>query len=115
MRSGYVWLLAIALMMVAFAVMAEENKGAESVVLYGGKSGNVPFPHHQHQETLKDCQTCHDLFPQEAGAIEKLKADGELKKKAVMNSKCTKCHRVLKKEGKPSGPTSCKKCHTIKE
>ena len=106
--------MVIVLLAVAFLAVADVNKGAEDMVLYGGKSGDVPFPHLKHQENLEDCQTCHDLFPQEAGVIEKLKADGELKKKAVMNTQCTKCHRVLKKEGKPTGPTSCKNCHSVK-
>ena len=115
LRSKVVLLLVVAVLAGAYAVVAEENRGVENLVLIGGKSGNVPFPHWQHQDTLKDCQTCHDLFPQESGSIEKLKAAGELKKKKVMNSKCTKCHRALKKEGKPSGPVSCKECHTVKE
>ena len=113
-KKGYVCLLVVAVLAVAVAVVAEEQKGAADMVLFGGKSGDVPFPHLRHQDTLKDCKTCHDMFPQEPGVIEKLKAGGELKSKAVMNAKCTKCHRLLKKEGKPTGPTSCKKCHAIK-
>lgn len=88
-----------------------ENKGGAQLILEGGTSGPVPFPHLAHQEALGDCSICHELFPQAAGAIERLKASGELKQKQVMNKQCTKCHKVLKKEGKKTGPTTCKSCH----
>jgi hypothetical protein len=106
-------LTAIALIAGAAAVMsmAEENQGAENMELYGGKRGEVPFPHRQHQENLGDCQICHSVFPQETGSIEKLKAEGKLKKKYVMNKLCTKCHREKKRAGQQSGPTTCTKCH----
>ncbi len=106
-------LSAIALIAGAAAAvsMAVENQGAEKLELFGGKRGKVPFPHHQHQKNLGDCQICHSVFPQETGAIEKLKAEGSLKKKYVMNKLCTKCHREKKRAGQPSGPTTCTKCH----
>ena len=90
---------------------ATQNKGAENIIIKGGKRGNVHFPHRQHQERIKDCQICHTKFPQKAGSIEALKAEGKLKKKSVMNKLCTKCHRQKKKAGQKSGPTTCKKCH----
>ena len=92
----------------------DQNKGAESIEIEGGKRGKVPFPHRQHQERLLDCKTCHSIFPQKAGSIEELKAQGKLKKKHVMNKLCTKCHKETKKAGKKTGPTTCAKCH-IKE
>ena len=91
--------------------MATQNKGAENIEINGGSRGNVPFPHHQHQVRLEDCQICHSLFPQKSGSIAELKADGKLKKKQVMNKLCTKCHRATKKAGQKSGPTTCKNCH----
>ena len=91
--------------------MATENPGAEHIEMEGGKRGKVPFPHRQHQENQGDCQICHSVFPQDAGAIEKMKAEGTLKKKYVMNKLCTKCHREKKKAGQNSGPTTCKTCH----
>ena len=91
-----------------------ENKGAAEIKLLGGKRGPVPFPHHQHQDKLGDCDICHSVFPQKAGIIEALKSEGKLKKKHVMNKLCTKCHKQRKKEGIKSGPTTCAKCH-IKE
>ena len=96
------------------STMASQNKGAANMDLNGGKRGNVPFPHHQHQEKLGDCDICHSVFPQKSGSIEELKAEGKLKKKYVMNKLCTKCHKETKKAGQKSGPTTCKKCH-VKE
>lgn len=90
---------------------ATQNKGAEKIIIKGGKRGNIHFPHRQHQTQLSDCQICHSVFPQKAGSIEALKAEGKLKKKSVMNKLCTKCHRQKKKAGQKSGPTTCRKCH----
>jgi len=92
---------------IAFAV---ENKGAASMVLQGGSSGDVPFPHHKHQNALGDCNLCHNLFPQEPGGVEKLKAEGRLKKKAVMEQ-CKSCHRKRTDKGERGGPVGCKACH----
>jgi hypothetical protein len=89
-------------------------KGRSRSTLYGGKSGDVPFPHWAHQAVLADCKICHELFPQEAGAIEKLKASGELQRKQIMNKHCTKCHKKMKQEGQKTGPTTCKSCHIKK-
>ena len=104
-------ILFFAAVSVASSGAPAENKGAADIKLPGGNRGPVPFPHHQHQDALGDCEICHSVFPQEAGIIEKLKAQGKLKKKHVMNKLCTKCHRQNKKEGIKSGPTTCKKCH----
>ena len=94
--------------------MVSQNKGAQNIELQGGKRGKVPFPHHQHQEKLVDCQICHATFEQKAGSIQELKDQGKLKKKHVMNKLCTKCHKQMKKTGEKSGPTTCKKCHIKK-
>jgi len=93
------------------AIVAALNQGATEITLAGGESGVVWFPHQQHQKILGDCNLCHDLFPQESGAIKDQKAEGALKQKQVMNKKCIACHRKFKKAGKASGPVSCKKCH----
>lgn len=95
----------------AALAVAEQNKGAEKIELDGGTRGIVPFPHRMHQDNLTDCQVCHDIFPQEAGAIRKLKAEGTLKRQQVMNKQCIGCHRENKRDGKPAGPTLCSKCH----
>lgn len=95
----------------AVTEQADQNKGAEEIVLPAGSKGDVQFPHLTHQNNVKDCNVCHELFPQEKGAIVKLKADGKLKRKQVMNTQCLKCHREKKREGVATGPTSCSKCH----
>ncbi|CAB1059330.1 hypothetical protein D1BOALGB6SA_4092 [Olavius sp. associated proteobacterium Delta 1] len=110
-------LISMVVLMVASSLvvsLATENQGAENIELAGGKRGKVPFPHRQHQKNLADCQICHSVFPQEPGAVQRLKAQGALKKKYVMNKLCTKCHKAKKKAGQPSGPTTCTKCH-VKE
>lgn len=94
----------------AVPVISAEN-GAADMMLYGGKRGKVPFPHRTHQEALGDCKACHDLFPQEPGAIERLKKTGDLKKKQVMNRSCVKCHKTTKKSGGKAGPVTCSQCH----
>ncbi len=88
-----------------------ENKGAAEIAIPGGTRGSVPFPHHRHQDKLVDCDICHSVFPQKAGIIEALKAQGKLQKKQVMNKQCIKCHKQKKQEGINAGPTTCAKCH----
>ena len=119
MKIKILLLLCVGILMVAAGSAATsgvttENKGAAEIKLPGGKRGLVPFPHRRHQDKLVDCEICHSVFPQKAGIIKKLKAEGKLKKKHVMNTLCTKCHKQKKREGKKGGPTTCKKCH-IKE
>ncbi len=87
------------------------NPGAPEIVLEGGTSGVVKFPHQRHQLKLGDCMICHAAFPQKAGAIEELKAQGQLARKQIMNQQCTKCHKEKKQAGEPSGPTACTTCH----
>lgn len=108
-RSLFIAVL-ISLLLPAAAVLTADN-GAENMELYGGSRGKVPFPHGTHQTVLGDCNACHDLFPQQAGAIERLKKAGDLKRKQVMNTSCVKCHKSMKKAGRPAGPTTCSKCH----
>lgn len=90
---------------------ATENKGEEAIALDGGSRGVVPFPHYRHQTALADCNACHTLFPQEQGAIMRLKQEGKLAAKQVMNKHCIKCHRSATKAGNKAGPVSCAKCH----
>ena len=93
------------------AVSHAANRGSDKIDIFGGRSGNVPFPHAQHQDRIKDCNVCHSVFPQEAEAIKKMKEKGTLKPKKVMNLQCIKCHKEEKKAGKPYGPVTCKTCH----
>ncbi len=105
-------IIAVSMVFVAALVIAHQDTGAEQITLDGGSRGSVSFPHREHQEVLKDCLLCHDLFPKEAGVIAKLKSSGDLKKKQVMNDKCLDCHRAKKAAGLEAGPVSCSECHT---
>jgi hypothetical protein len=91
---------------------AVENKGPEKITLnIGGERGEVHFPHHRHQNKLGDCNICHAFFPQEQDAIERLKKDGKLVPKQIMNKLCIKCHKAEKQAGHSAGPVTCSKCH----
>ena len=93
------------------SAVALENKGAEQITLEGGDRGVVHFPHQRHQSKLGDCKICHDLFPQEQGAIERLKKEGQLIAKQIMNKHCIKCHKAKKQAVQTAGPVTCSKCH----
>lgn len=116
MHRSAVWAIMVMFLisLAAALAVAEQNKGAEKMMLEGGTRGEVPFPHREHQERLEVCNTCHDLFPQEEGAIERLKEEGTLEDRQVMNTQCIQCHRDKKREGVASGPTLCSTCHQRK-
>ena len=104
------FLVGAVLITVSINTAAQQNKGAAEMVLHGGSSGDVVFPHQTHQRVLNECKICHSLYPETAGSIEKLKAEGKLNKKEAMNH-CKNCHRQRADKGEKSGPTGCKKCH----
>lgn len=100
---------AVALFVGLFSLAA--SAPGEMIVLHGGRTGRVAFPHLRHHEALeKDCRACHDLFPQEAGAIDKLKREGKLKKRQVMTS-CVNCHKKMIRLKTKAGPVKCRGCH----
>jgi hypothetical protein len=111
MRRVMVLFFSAAMVWITGISIAETNKGAKEIVISSGNQGDVKFPHHQHQDALKDCMLCHDLFPQQAGAIQDLKQKGTLAQKQVMNKLCVKCHNVKKEAGEKTGPVICKECH----
>ncbi|MDJ0784803.1 MAG: cytochrome c3 family protein [Desulfosarcinaceae bacterium] len=113
MRKPLPYLLLIVCIMAGTVTLglAAQKMGAKEMNLPGGSRGDVPFPHFNHQTKLGDCNVCHGLFPQTKGSIEKLKADGKLKSKQVMNRHCIRCHKAEKKAGNASGPTTCAQCH----
>lgn len=91
---------------------AETENGAEDIMIDAGSKGSVFFPHRRHQDKASiACETCHELFPKEPGSISRLKGEGTLKAKQVMNSRCISCHRETASAGKPAGPRSCSACH----
>ncbi|MEZ4526720.1 MAG: cytochrome c3 family protein [Desulfobacterales bacterium] len=111
MNTKKIFLIAFGVLCMAVLAIAEQNRGAEKIVLKAGNMGDVTLPHQQHQTALGDCKLCHDLFAQEAGIIDKMKAESKLKAKQVMNDQCIACHKEKKKEGVKTGPTSCSACH----
>jgi hypothetical protein len=111
MRVKFIFIVIISIMLLLSIAYSEQNFGAENIILEGGESGEVPFPHKMHQDTLKDCNICHALFDQKIGSIEQLKVEEKLKAKQIMNTQCLKCHRDTKKAGGASGPISCATCH----
>ncbi len=88
------------------------------------------FSHKAHIEALKKdgngfvCAVCHHgaktegdiLNAQKCKRIEKELAEtgGPARLKDHFHNQCLKCHKQLKKEKKPTGPTSCKGCHSRK-
>lgn len=107
-----VMLLTTLVLATAWIGAAIQHEGAESMVLEGGSLGKVPFPHHRHQDALEgDCSVCHDQFPQEKGSIEKLKEEGKLERRDVMNQ-CQSCHRKKARAGEKAGPVRCNDCHS---
>jgi hypothetical protein len=111
MSRNTLTIVAIAAALSIYGAVAVAGQGPESIDIYGGRSGNVPFPHAQHQDRIKDCNICHSVFPQKTGAIQQMKAEGTLKPKKVMNLQCIKCHKQEKRAGKPHGPVTCTTCH----
>ena len=112
MKSKTILLLIIFVILFTVTIVAAvKNEGAKDIEIYGGKKGKIPFPHHMHQNNLKDCKICHSIFPQKPESIKDLKDQGQLKKKQVMKKLCIKCHKAEKRAGNKAGPTKCSKCH----
>ncbi len=111
MQRAMILLISAAMLWFAGTSIAEINKGAKEIVIPSGNEAAVKFPHLQHQEALKDCMLCHDLYPRQAGSIQDLQQKGTLAKKQVMNKQCVKCHKAKKEAGEKAGPIVCKECH----
>lgn len=116
MKQRYVCYLVLVLsafcLFLPASLISAENKGRETITLYGGeKDGPVIFAHHKHQKRIPDCKTCHAGFAQKKGAIAAARQSDTWKKKQVMNKTCMKCHRIKKADGTRTGPIKCKECH----
>lgn len=83
----------------------------------------VPFSHSKH--AAFECVKCHHTMDKD-GEIKKCTSAGchdSKEAKSAENAKniklvenafhqqCLECHKALKKENKPTGPTACGKCH----
>jgi len=110
MKTKLVFFLLVASFIASHSIAVETYKGAPIIEIHGGGLGNISFPHQEHQNALGDCSPCHKLFPQEPGSIEKLKTEGKLKKKQVMEQ-CRNCHKETAAKGEKAGPVNCKDCH----
>jgi cytochrome c-type protein NrfB len=110
MKAKLIIFLMLGFSIFSFATVVGQNKGAERIVIKGGKLGDVPISHHLHQNAIRDCNICHTLFPQVAGSIEKLKAEGKVKKKEAMDQ-CVACHKKQATTGGKALPTKCSECH----
>ncbi|MCD4677288.1 MAG: cytochrome c family protein [Desulfobacula sp.] len=110
MNNRIVWFCLI-LLLLSTALVFAQNQGKEEMTLYGGKMGDITFPHHMHQGVINDCMVCHADFSKESGALLASKKAGMLKNKQVMNKTCLKCHRDSKKAGETYGPVKCSGCH----
>lgn len=105
-------LIMASIIFIAGLSFAANSKGAKDIIIPAGKQGDVNFTHQRHQEALKDCMLCHDLYLQEPGSIKNLIEKGKLTQKQVMTQQCIKCHKTKKEAGETAGPVSCSQCHS---
>ncbi len=93
---------------IAEAVSDEPPK----TVAYTPAFGSVTFTHMRHFDDLGiDCGDCHHEDME--GGMSKCANCHEPPKRAI-HKNCQGCHKKLEGEGKDSGPTRCRDCHTKK-
>ncbi len=91
-----------------------DNPGLYTTDTYQG----TKFEHKKHVDTQKDCKKCHHNYKEGAKAQKCIgchKKDSKITAKKAFHNTCRNCHRKYKKEGKPTGPTLCTKCHAKKK
>lgn len=85
---------------------------------------SVPFPHSKHAAV--ECAKCHHTMAKDgvakkcttSGCHDSLEAKGKDNAKDIklvenaFHNQCIECHKDMKKENKPTGPSACGKCHT---
>jgi len=96
----------ICFFILSLVAIASEN--FNDVKIQGGFMGVITFPHSTHENSVDNCQKCHEIFPQKMGAIQTLKDSNALEKKYVMKTLCISCHK-----SNDSGPTMCYGCHYL--
>ncbi|NIS70430.1 MAG: hypothetical protein GTO12_16240 [Proteobacteria bacterium] len=80
------------------------------LVAYTPRYGSVTFTHLMHIEDYEiDCGECHHEDME--GGMSKCSNCHEPPKRAL-HKNCQGCHKQLKNDGKDSGPTGCRDCHT---
>jgi len=68
-------------------------------------------------DEVQKCDVCHTEAKAPTGAdAPKLSKKEKIQKYyySAIHSNCAGCHKDLKKEAKPTGPTTCKECHPAK-
>jgi hypothetical protein len=82
----------------------------------------VCVPHKAHVDKGVACTECHHTWkkeesatPQKCAECHKAEDKGKTGLKSAYHTQCMGCHKALKKEGKPTGPTvKCSECHPSK-
>jgi hypothetical protein len=85
--------------------------------------GPVTLSHKLHIDKGVACTECHHTWkkeempaPQKCAECHKADDKGPTGLKNAYHKNCQDCHKELKKEGKPTGPTvKCSDCHASKE
>ena len=78
-------------------------------IVFKAKIGDVKFPHAQHANREKKCDTCHDkVFPKDSKAPLNYKA-GMHKPAEKDKTSCATCHVAQGKSFETKG--NCAKCH----
>ena len=117
---------------------AADTMTMESKLFPEHKKGLVTFTHKKHNVDYKiPCADCHHVYTdgkntwKEGDAVQKCDAchseakapsgkdapnmskEEKIKKYyySAIHENCAGCHKALKKEAKPTGPTTCKECH----
>ena len=120
---------------VAYASDPADTMTMQSKLFEKHTKGLVTFTHKKHNVDYKiPCADCHHVYKdgknvwKEGDAVDKCDAchseakapKGDKSPKAekikkyyysAIHENCSGCHKALKKEGKPTGPSSCKDCH----
>jgi cytochrome c553 len=68
-------------------------------------------------DAVQKCDACHTEAKAPSGAdAPKLSNEEKIQKYyySAIHENCVGCHKALKKEAKPTGPTTCKECHPAK-
>jgi DnaJ-class molecular chaperone len=121
-------ILSIALLSIAFTVVASEIPADKNIIVFPGKIGDVTFNHKLHSGLENvggvekvECSTCHHTYEGE-GAVKpcgdchvrgKKQASSEAPDlKKAFHFRCRECHKYTMEQGKHAGPDKkCKLCH----
>ncbi len=109
-------LVGVFTLVVSLALIAAEAPEKVTIKEFAKKKAPVTFSHKVHADKF-GCKECHHKWdgkgtPHKCSECHKAKKEGKKPSaKKAYHKKCKGCHKKMKKEGKKTGPTSCKKCH----